>query len=688
MTAALHGDGLMSLQFRRAAGATTEEVKSRDSLPSADAEIQLERRDGVYLMSAARFGDTLATRELTGVTLPDTVYVGLFVCAHNDTVMERAAFSNVRITTPARADLVRYRDYLGSNLEILDVASGNATIVHQYRGSFQAPNWTPDGKALIYAQDGHLYRFDLVSRSAEMINTAFANRNNNDHVLSFDGTMLGISNGAVEDSGRSVVYTVPVAGGTPKRVTAKSPSYLHGWSPDGRWLVFTGQRNGEFDVYKVPAAGGDEIRLTSAPGLDDGPEFTPDGTYIYFNSSRTGRMQIWRMRPDGSEQQQITNDGFNNWFPHISPDGKTIAYIAFPLDVAADDHPFYKHVTLKVMPIGGGSPRVIAYVYGGQGTINVPSWSPDGTKLAFVSNTTMAAPIPTIVAPPAQPKTTAERLGLPAGAKLLILHGDDLGAAHSIDAASFDALDKGALSSASIMMPTPWVTEVATYARAHPNADLGLHLTLTAEWETYRWGSVAPVDKVPSLVDSIGIFPNLERLVAQRAKPAEVERELRAQIERALAMGIHPTHLDSHMGSLYGTPELMATLVKLGHEYRLPFRAVKGDARTGSKPPVSDTDVLLDALFTVSPEIPRDQWKAFYLKTIANLKPGLTEIIVHLGHDDSELQAVTVGHEGWGSAWRQRDYDVMNSPEFKKALRDNQVILVTWKQVQALLPPR
>src|SRR5258708_1139457 len=218
VTAALHGDGLMSLQFRRAAGATTEEVKSRDSLPNADAEIQLERRDGVYLMSAARFGDTLATRELTGVTLPDTVYVGLFVCAHNDTVMERAAFSNVRITTPARADLVRYRDYLGSNLEILDVASGNATIVHQYRGSFQAPNWTPDGKALIYAQDGHLYRFDLVSRSAEMINTAFANRNNNDHVLSFDGTMLGISNGALAHTGPSVVYTLPAPPGTPKRV--------------------------------------------------------------------------------------------------------------------------------------------------------------------------------------------------------------------------------------------------------------------------------------------------------------------------------------------------------------------------------------------------------------------------------------------------------------------------------------
>jgi TolB protein len=391
VTAALHGDGLISLQFRRATGGITEEIRSRDVFRDADAVIQLERRDGVYLMSVAPFGDTLITQQLPGVSLPDTVYVGLFVCAHNDTVVERAAFSNVRITTPARRDLVPYRDYLGSNLEILDVTTGNATIVHQYRGSFQAPNWTRDGSALVYAQEGRLYRFDLASRVAEAINTGFATRNNNDHVLSFDGRMMAISHHAVEDSGASVVYTLRATGGTPTRVTARGvgPSYLHGWSPDGRWLVYTGQRGGEFDVYKIPVTGGDEIRLTSAPGLDDGPEFTPDGAYIYFNSSRSGRMQIWRMLPDGSAQQQITNDGFNNWFPHISPDGKWIAYIAFPPDVPANDHPFYKHVLLRLMLSGGGPARVIAYVYGGQGTINVPSWSPDGTRLAFVSNSTM-----------------------------------------------------------------------------------------------------------------------------------------------------------------------------------------------------------------------------------------------------------------------------------------------------------
>jgi Tol biopolymer transport system component len=386
VTAALHGDGLMSLQFRRQTGGITEEAKSADSLPDADAVIQLERRDGEYILSVARFGDTLVTQRLTDVSLPDTVYVGLFVCAHNDTVMERATFSNVRITTPAKRDFVPYRDYIGSNLEILDVATGNAMIVHQYGGSFQAPNWTHDGKALIYAQEGRLYRFDLSSRSAAAINTGFATRNNNDHVLSFDGRMMAISHQAIEDSGASIVYTVPTTGGTPKRITAKGPSYLHGWSPDGKWLVYVGARNGELDIYKISATGGDEIRLTTAPGLDDGPEYTPDGAYIYFNSSRSGRMQIWRMRPDGSAQEQVTNDGFNNWFPHISPDGKWIAYLAFSPDVAPNDHPFYKHVLLRLMPIGGGPAHVIAYLYGGQGTINVPSWSPDGKRLAFVSN--------------------------------------------------------------------------------------------------------------------------------------------------------------------------------------------------------------------------------------------------------------------------------------------------------------
>jgi len=285
---------------------------------------------------------------------------------------------------------------------------------------------------------------------------------------------------------------------------------------------------------------------------------------------------------------------------------------------------------------------------------------------------------------PAQTKTIAERLGHPADSKLLIIHADDLAVAHSVDVATFDALEKDAISSASVMVPSPWITEVAAYAKAHPNADLGLHLTLTSEWETYRWGSVAPVDKVQSLLDSAGTFPRDEKVVAATAKPLEVEREIRAQIDRALALGIRPTHIDSHMGALFTTPELIATYVKVARDYRLPFLALRGDPHAAPQPPLTDKDVLLDAVIIAGPEVPRDQWKAFYLKSIANLKPGLTEIIVHLGRDDSELQAVTVNHEPYGSAWRQRDYDVVTSPEFKKALQDNHVILVTWKELQKL----
>jgi predicted glycoside hydrolase/deacetylase ChbG (UPF0249 family) len=286
---------------------------------------------------------------------------------------------------------------------------------------------------------------------------------------------------------------------------------------------------------------------------------------------------------------------------------------------------------------------------------------------------------------PGQTRTIAERLGHPADAKLLIIHADDLAVAHSVNAASFDALEKGAVSSASIMVPTPWIAEVAAYARTHPNADLGLHLTLTSEWETYRWGSVAPADNVPTLLDSAGTLPREVKPVAATAKALEVERELRAQIERALALGIRPTHLDSHMGTLFATPELLATYVKVAHDYRLPFLAFRGDPRIAPQPPLSEKDILLDALIMANPEVPRDQWKAFYLKSIANIKPGLTEMIVHLGRDDSELRAVMVDHEAYGSAWRQRDYDVVTSPEFKKALQDNHVVVVTWKQLRPLV---
>ena len=285
-----------------------------------------------------------------------------------------------------------------------------------------------------------------------------------------------------------------------------------------------------------------------------------------------------------------------------------------------------------------------------------------------------------------QNKTVAERLGYPADSKLLIIHADDLAIAHSEDAASFDALEKNAVTSASIIVPGPWLTEVAAYAKAHPDADLGLHLALTSEWKTYRWGAVESKDKVTSLFDSSGyLWP--ETLPAlQNAKAEEVEREIRAQVERAMALGIHPTHLDSHMGVLFSSPELFTIYVKVAHEYKLPFLAV----RVPNAPPqlfsvLSEKDVILDSVVIASPAVHANEWRDFYINAVKNLKPGLTEIIVHLGHDDAELQAVTVDHPDYGSAWRQRDYDALTSAEFKKALTDNHVILVKWKDLKKLV---
>jgi TolB protein len=378
-----HGDGLTSLQYRKTAGATTEEIKSKITHANV---IQLERKGNTYTMRVAEFGKPFVTEQVTDLDLGDEVYVGLFVGSHNADVVETGVFRDVRIAVPAPANLVPYHDYLASNIEVLDVASGHREIIYTSPKSLQAPNWRPDNKSLIYNSEGLIYNFDLATKQPTVIPTGEVKNNNNDHVLSFDGKQLGLSSG-VDKLGGSIGYSVSSTGGTPKQLTPRGPSYLHGWSPDAKSIIFTGQRNQEFDIYRIPAGGGKEVRLTTATGLDDGPEYTPDGKYIYFNSARTGTMQIWRMKADGSQQEAITKGDYQDWFPHISPDGKWIVFVSFlKEEVPASDHPFYKHVYLRLLPIAGGEPKVIAYVYGGQGTINTPSWSPDSKKVAFVSN--------------------------------------------------------------------------------------------------------------------------------------------------------------------------------------------------------------------------------------------------------------------------------------------------------------
>jgi Tol biopolymer transport system component len=337
-------------------------------------------------MYVATTGDLFTAKEVADVDLGDEVYVGLYVCSHNKNVVEKAMFDNVRIVVPARENLVPYREFLGSHVELFDLATGKRSVVYSEAASLQAPNWTLDGKSLLYNKSGLIYKLDLKTKKVSQLNTGAVKNNNNDHVISFDGKMLGLSSTSPDKKYSSAVYTVPITGGEPKLITTAGVSYLHGWSPDGRWLTYTAQRNGDFDIYKIPAAGGEEVRLTTNKGLDDGPEYSPDGKYIYYNSVRSGRMQLWRMKEDGTGHTQITNDTLNNWFPHISPDGKNIVFISFQNDVKPDDHPFYKHVYIRMMPVSGGEPKVLVYLYGGQGTINTPSWSPNSKRFAFVSN--------------------------------------------------------------------------------------------------------------------------------------------------------------------------------------------------------------------------------------------------------------------------------------------------------------
>ena len=274
-----------------------------------------------------------------------------------------------------------------SILEICDITTGERTTVKEFPYLIEAPNWTSDGQWLIYNSGGKLYKLSPDQPGEpEQIETAYAVRCNNDHVLSADGQQIAISHGTKED-GQSRIYTLPITGGTPRLVTPMAPSYLHGWSPDGKQLAYCAARKGNFDVYVIPAEGGEEQRLTTAEGLDDGPEYAPDGKHIWFNSVRSGLMQVWRMKADGSEQTQMTFDETrNSWFPHVSPDGQQVVFITYYKgDLEPGQHLANKNVELRIMPATGGESRLLVKLFGGQGMINVNSWAPDSRRFAFVS---------------------------------------------------------------------------------------------------------------------------------------------------------------------------------------------------------------------------------------------------------------------------------------------------------------
>jgi TolB protein len=285
-------------------------------------------------------------------------------------------FSQTTEAQNRRTDIVSF-------LEIIDIETGEREIVYQDSSHFEAPNWSPDGRTLYFNSGGYIYSIPAEGGTPERLDTGFANRNNNDHVLSPGGTHMAISHQSADDGGASIIYIVNINGGEPMRVTDKGPSYLHGWSPDGYELAYFASRNGQYDIYVIPVKGGPEVQLTNTKSHEDGPDYSPCGKYIWFNSDRSGIMQLWRMERDGSNPVQMTFDEYNDWFPHPSPDGKHIALLSY--DAGVEGHPANKTVWLRLMPAEGGEPEILTRLFGGQGTINVPSWAPDSRRFAFVS---------------------------------------------------------------------------------------------------------------------------------------------------------------------------------------------------------------------------------------------------------------------------------------------------------------
>jgi len=286
-----------------------------------------------------------------------------------------------------------------------------------------------------------------------------------------------------------------------------------------------------------------------------------------------------------------------------------------------------------------------------------------------------------------QTKTLAERLGYPSDAKLLIVHADDLGMAHSVNAATMKALETGLVNSGSIMVPCPWLSEIAAFARANPQADLGLHLTLTSEWTGFRWGPVASRDKVSSLLAKDGYFPLLETDAAAQADPKEVEMEISAQIERARALGIQPTHLDSHMGTLYQNKALFEVFLRVARSQKLPVRVAKTWFTRADFLPQTLTadDVYIDRTLDMTPAVAPQDWARFYTDALKKLEPGVTEVVIHLAYDDAEMRAATSNHPDWGAAWRQRDFEFFTSDAFRKVLQENNIKLITWREIGKLI---
>lgn len=385
---ARHGSGLTSLQYRPTAGADTMEVQSKEEGP---VHIRLVRHGNEFTMFAGKPGSVLKQQGTMKVDLQDPVYVGIGVCSHDASVLETAVFSNVKMQMPSEINPTNVR----SSITIYDLKSKKTKVLYTVDHLVEAPNWSPDGKYLLINTGGRLYRLPVNGKhpQPELVNLDEAYRCNNDHGPSPDGKMIAFS-ADYKGADGSQVFVSNADGSNPKLLTPKMPSYFHGWSPDGKWLAFVGQRNDSFNIFRVPLTGGEEEQLTFVPGYDDGPDYSPDGKWIYINSVRSGTWDIWRFPADGagandSKAERITSDDMEDWFAHPSPDSKWLVFLSFP--PGTPGHDAKTQVQLRVMPMPGteagakpGSIQKLTEFFGGQGTINVNSWSPDSKKFAYV----------------------------------------------------------------------------------------------------------------------------------------------------------------------------------------------------------------------------------------------------------------------------------------------------------------
>jgi Tol biopolymer transport system component len=387
----IHGDGLTAAESRERKGADMQTPDDAIWAPKRFYDIlQLERKGNTFIVRAAHAGEPLqkiSSKEIP--YMPVEAFTGIVIGSNDVDSIETAKVWNVRIDQPVKESYNPNNDgWIGCRMETMNVFNGKRKVVFEKDNRFEAPNWMPNGKELLFNMEGSLYTTPVSGGTISKLNTGSADKLNNDHCISFDGKMLGISH---DDGNGSNVFVLPLTGGEPQPVTTENPSYLHGWSANNKEVVYVAKRDGNevYDIYKQGIKGGKETKLTNNKKLGhvDGCEYSPNGKYIYYNGSKNGgTMQLWRMKPDGSNKEQITFDAYNDWFPHISPDGKWIAFISFAPDIELNSHPSYKQVMLRLIPTSGGAPKVIAHLYGGQGTINVNSWSPDSKYIAFVSN--------------------------------------------------------------------------------------------------------------------------------------------------------------------------------------------------------------------------------------------------------------------------------------------------------------